>query len=224
MSEERPVRDEKLANIMRTAAALFAEKGYHQASVRDISRATGVSLAGLYHYFRSKEELLYLIQAHCFTTVLEQLDRLLADSADPERRLRLMIDNHLRFFASNMKEMKVLSHEAESLSGDYHREVNGLKRRYAEICIGILRELRPASSETEARTAAFALFGMLNWIYNWYHPARDLPVSELAERMSQLFLRGYIAADRPEDGLDDVVPGTGPSIWRLNAEPPPNHN
>jgi AcrR family transcriptional regulator len=214
MGEDRPAHDEKLASIMRTAAALFAEKGYHQASVRDISRATGVSLAGLYHYVRSKEELLFLIQAHCFTTVLEQLDRLLDGVAEPERRLRLMIDNHLRFFAANMKEMKVLSHEAESLSGDYRRSVNAQKRRYVEVCTGILRELRPGRSEAEERTAAFALFGMLNWIYNWYQPEREMAVSELAERMSQLFLRGYLAADTAEADPSDAVPESAPSIWR----------
>jgi AcrR family transcriptional regulator len=214
MGEERPAHDEKLATIMRTAAALFAEKGYHQASVRDISRATGVSLAGLYHYFRSKEELLFLIQAHCFTTVLEQLDRQLAGVAEPERRLRLMIDNHLRFFASNMKEMKVLSHEAESLGGEYRADVNALKRRYAGVCIGILQALRPGVAESEARTAAFALFGMLNWIYNWYQPGRDPGVTELAERMSQLFLRGYLAGERADAHHQELASDAAPSIWR----------
>jgi TetR/AcrR family transcriptional regulator, cholesterol catabolism regulator len=214
MGVERPAYDEKLASIMRAAAAIFAEKGYHQASVRDISRATGVSLAGLYHYFRSKEELLFLIQDHCFATVLAQLDRQLAGVADPERRLRLMIRNHLHFFANNMKEMKVLSHEAESLSGDFRVQVNARKRRYADICTAILRELRPSADERETRTAAFALFGMLNWIYNWYQPGRDLAVTELAERMCQLFLRGYLAADTADVVADDTLTEAAPSIWR----------
>src|SRR6185369_14951644 len=116
MAEERRTYDEKLARILKAAAAIFAEKGYHEASIREISRATDVSLSRLYYYFSSKEELLYLIQDHCFTTLAENLDRLLEQEADPARRFYLMVDNHLRFFVSNMKEMKVLSHELESLT------------------------------------------------------------------------------------------------------------
>ena len=80
MSGERPRFDEKLALILRTAAAIFADKGYHRASIRDISRATGISLSGLYHYFDSKETLLFLIQDHCFGTVLDNLEHLSTES------------------------------------------------------------------------------------------------------------------------------------------------
>jgi AcrR family transcriptional regulator len=67
--------DQKLEFILRTAARIFAEKSYHSTSMRDISRATNVSLAGLYHYCRSKEELLFLIQDNCFGRVLERLEQ-----------------------------------------------------------------------------------------------------------------------------------------------------
>ena len=65
--------DQKLEFILRTAARIFAEKGYHPTTMRDISRATRVSLAGLYYYCKSKEELLFLIQDNCFGRVLARL-------------------------------------------------------------------------------------------------------------------------------------------------------
>src|SRR6266446_9377638 len=105
--------DQKLELILRTSARIFAEKSFHSTSMRDISRETGVSLAGLYHYCKSKEELLFLIQDHCFGRVLERLERRTKGIDDPFERLRIFIDNHLSFFAANMSEMKVLSHEAE---------------------------------------------------------------------------------------------------------------
>jgi TetR/AcrR family transcriptional regulator, cholesterol catabolism regulator len=215
MAEERPGYDQKLALILRTAAAIFAEKGYHQASIRDISRATGVSLSGLYYYFRSKEELLFRIQDHCFGTVLDNLEALLAEERDPRRRLELLVENHLDFFVNNMKEMKVLSHEAESLSGKFRERVNAKKRRYSELCGEILAELRPASP-SELRVATFALFGMMNWIYNWYRPGRDIPVAELAREMSRLYLAGYLEAEPGRDppASTRVRDQTGPSIWR----------
>jgi AcrR family transcriptional regulator len=208
--------DEKLALILRTAAAVFAEKGFDRASIRDISRATGVSLSGLYYYFRSKEELLYLIQDHCFETVISNLERLLAGEDDPERKLRILVENHLRFFANNMREMKVLSHEAGSLTGEYLQKVNALKRRYVEICSDVLGQLRRADESMDRRAATFCLFGMMNWIYTWYHPGRDVPVEELAEEMSQLFLRGYLANEAAvSSDLVEGVPGEPrPSIWR----------
>src|SRR5216110_63253 len=125
--------DQKLELILRTAARIFAEKSYHSTSMRDISRATRVSLAGLYHYCKSKEELLFLIQDHCFGRVLESLEQRIAGVEDPLQKLHVFIDNHLSFFAANMAEMKVLSHEAESLEGEMHVHVSTKKERYARL-------------------------------------------------------------------------------------------
>lgn len=212
MTDARHAYDEKLALILQTAAASFADKGYHDTSIRDISRATGVSLSGLYYYFRSKEELLFLIQDHCFTTVLETALARIADQADPAERLRIFIENHLRYFASNMKEMKVLSHESHSLSGEYRRLVNAKKHQYTELCIEILAELAPPDSPIDPSIAAYSLFGMMNWIYNWYRPDRDVPVAELADNMTQIFLRGYLAGSAQRVQPRHKEPK--PSIWR----------
>src|SRR5213079_455912 len=108
--------DKKLEHILRTSAHIFAEKSYHSTSMRDLSRATGVSLAGLYHYCKSKEALLFLIQDHCFGRVLERLQQRTRGINDPLEKMRIFIDNHLSFFAANMAEIKVLSHEAQSLA------------------------------------------------------------------------------------------------------------
>src|SRR6476660_8869997 len=110
--------DQKLEFILRNAARIFAEKNYHSTTMRDISRATKVSLSGLYHYCTSKEELLFLIQDNCFGRVLERLEERLREVAEPADKLRIFIDNHLSFFAANMSEMKVLSHETDSLQGE----------------------------------------------------------------------------------------------------------
>ena len=147
--------DQKLEHILRTSARIFAEKSYHSTSMRDISRATGVSLAGLYHYCKSKEELLFLIQDHCFGRVLERFEQRIKGIDDPFEKLRIFIDNHLSFFAANMAEMKVLSHEAESLAGDMHKHVSGKKEKYAKQARKILREIQERESE-EARMRAAA--------------------------------------------------------------------
>src|SRR6478672_13142905 len=90
--------DRRLARILVHAANVFCDKGYAAASMRDLSRASGVSLSGLYYYFESKEELLYLIQKDTFTTIIGRLRDRLEDVADPADRIRLFILNHLEYF------------------------------------------------------------------------------------------------------------------------------
>ena len=216
MTTERIAYDEKLERILRISAEVFAEKGYHQASIRDISRATGVSLAGLYYYVESKEELLFRIQEHSFETLLEKLEELLVGVEDPHRKLRLVIENHLRFFVSNMKEMKVLSHEAESLSGEARQQVDSMKRAYTAVVRGILTELAGAEPAVDLRVATYSLFGMMNWIYNWYRPGRDVPVDELADDIHRLFLTGLLPLeDEVPPGSAQAAPGNArPNIWR----------
>src|SRR4026207_985231 len=129
--------------------------------MRDISRATNVSLAGLYHYCRSKEELLFLIQDNCFGRVLERLEQQLDEVKDPVARLRLFIENHLSFFAANMAEMKVLSHEAESLAGDLHTHVSTKKDKYTKLARAILREIQEQQdpqAQIDLTVATYALF------------------------------------------------------------------
>ena len=191
MSQESTAYDQKLESILRSAAIVFAERGYHRASIRDISRATGVSLAGLYYYFQSKEELLFLIQDHTLAALIEGLDDQLAAAPGPEERLRAFISNQLTFFVANMAEMKVLSHEAESLSGAYFEAVNDRKRTLTSMAMGLLRELRPEGGY-DPRVSAFALFGMMNWLYNWYQPGRDPEPEALVDEMTQIFLHGFV--------------------------------
>lgn len=190
MSQESTAYDQKLESILRSAAIVFAERGYHRASIRDISRATGVSLAGLYYYFQSKEELLFLIQDHALGQLISGAEDRLEGTADPREKLRALIDNHLRYFVQNMPEMKVLSHEADSLDGEYRTRVEGRKRRLTTLAREILREIDPQSPLDE-RVSAFALFGMMNWIYVWYRPEGDIDVDRLVHDMTQIFMRGY---------------------------------
>ena len=215
MTDERSAYDEKLESILRTAAAIFAEKGYHQASIRDIARATGVSLSGLYYYFNSKEELLFLIQDHAFGTLLNNLERLVADEPDPQRRLRLLMENHLRYFIANTSEMKVLSHEGESLTGDFRRRVNAKKRRLTELAMEILGELRPDGG-VDLRVATFALFGMMNWLYNWHRPEVDVPIDRLVDDMHRIFVEGFLPPGAAmSDSARAAAPGDAhPAMWR----------
>lgn len=186
--------DRRLAEIIEHATDVFFEKGYEGASMRDLSRASGVSLAGLYYYFESKEKLLYLIQKHTFSTIIEQLRQRLKGTTDAEQRLRIFIQNHLEYFLANKKAMKVLSHEEDVLKNTYGAEIAALKREYYRMCSALIEDLRRAEGlQFSVRIAVLSLFGMVNWIYTWHNPRADADAGALARQMGDIFLNGLLA-------------------------------
>jgi AcrR family transcriptional regulator len=199
INPSRPrVAPDKLRQILHASAQVFSEKGYDGASIRDISRASGVSLSGLYYYVKSKQEILYLIQISTFRTILEQLEQRLSSVDDPAEKLRALVQNHLDYFLRHPLEMKVLMHEDEALEGPYRREVADIKRRYYEIALRIFEGLRRTGSarRLNARVSVLSLFGMMNWVPTWYRPQVDPQAGPLAETMAGLFLHGVSGTSR----------------------------
>jgi AcrR family transcriptional regulator len=189
--------DQRLSEILVHATNVFCEKGYEGASMRDLSRASGMSLAGLYYYFESKERLLFLIQKHTFTTIVQRLKARLDGVIDPEQQIRIFILNHLEYFLANPQAMKVLSHEAKALKNGFATEVTAIKRQYYRICLGLLDQLKSERrSQFSTRIAVLSLFGMMNWIYTWHNPRVDANAEEIALEMGDIFLRGVMSGSR----------------------------
>jgi AcrR family transcriptional regulator len=183
--------DQRFDTLLAHAARVFADRGYHSTSMRDLAAASGMSLAGMYYYVRGKEDLLFHVQERCFSRVLEGATGAITATVDPDERLTAFIRHHVTFFTSHMAEMKVLSHEAASLTGDRLRKINQIKRRYVDLLEGLLRDSAADLPAAERSAAAFALFGMMNWIYNWYDPSGPLDAERLADLLTRIFLGGY---------------------------------
>ena len=178
--------NDRKAEIRKRAAEVFAEHGFDRASIRDVAKAAEMSLAGLYYYYRSKDEILYDIQHEAFRTLLEAHADTLAGVTDPRRKLERVIDAHLEFFAANIAEMRVMSRESEQLTGSFAEEVGELRRRYVRLVRGILDEL----GVKDAGVPTFILFGMMNWMYTWYDADRDGSAQDIADRVKAIFLNG----------------------------------
>ena len=194
--------DRRFSEILDFAAEVFADKGYEGSSMRDLSRLSGMSLAGLYYYFDSKEKLLYHIQKHTFTTIVDRLRERLAANSDPEERIRIFVHNHVDYAISNQTAMKVLSHEDDVLKDGHGAELAAIKREYYQICVGLVDDLSKAEQlkrlgqnaaaarVISTRTAVMGLFGMMNWLYTWYKPRVDPNAEALARQISDIFLQG----------------------------------
>ena len=109
-------------------------------------------------------------------------------------RIRAFAENHLSFFLHNMPEMKVMAHEDESLTGEFNEKILVLKRRYVKVIMDLIGELQEqeGAKGIDLRVATFALFGMMNWIYTWYQPKRDLPLPQLIEQMLRIYFFGLL--------------------------------
>jgi TetR/AcrR family transcriptional regulator len=192
----------RLELILTSAASLMARNGYGQTSIRDVARETKLSLAGMYYYFQSKEDLLYKIQHRTFASLLEEQEAVAAVDLDGRERLRRLIGTHLSYYTSHFNEMKICTFELQSLTGDRYREVEELRRRYYRLAAGIVGEILDSGGtarerEAEARHYTLFIFGMLNWIFMWFDPERDAPLEDLSERLVRLALHGLAGTPAP---------------------------
>lgn len=188
---------QKSDTVFATSAALIAEKGFEATSMRDVSHALGVSLAGLYHYFASKEDLLYQIQYRTFAELLERQEANAAAPGTSEERLRRLVIGHLEFFTRHPNELKVCAYELESLGGERYEKTEAIRRRYYQLMSKAIADLRSAGTSAresrESRHAALFVFGMLNWIFMWYDPTRYGSVEQIGQEMLDLILNGLRA-------------------------------
>jgi len=185
---------DRAARLLRLAAGVMARKGYHHTSMRDVGRSSDYSLAGLYHYFSSKEDLLFHIQHGVFASLLAEQERALQESAPPAEQLATLVHTHLRFFAGHADELKLCTFEMESLGGEPYRKIRDLRHRYYLLAAGIVRRLLErrgeAAGEPRVRRMTLFVFGMLNWMFMWFDPKRDRPVESLGDEMVALALDG----------------------------------
>jgi AcrR family transcriptional regulator len=193
--EPRESYDERVNRILEAATAVIARDGYRKASMRAIAKAAGVSLAGLYHYFDSKDKMLFLIQFRTFTSLLNNLREKLHGVEHPLEQLQVMVRAHVAYFVANMAALKVCSHELDSLTGPAYEETRRIRREYYELTRSIVERILEHSSPNgglDGRIATMSLFGTLNWLYRWYEPKKGRSPSALANQISTQFLQGVL--------------------------------
>ncbi|MHC4577596.1 MAG: TetR/AcrR family transcriptional regulator [Planctomycetota bacterium] len=202
-SNRKPTFDGKWLRLLDAAAGVFTAEGYEGATMRRLAREAQLSLSGVYHYVAGKEELLYWIQFNTFDSLLRGLQASLEGVIDPRQRLRTAVLNHVRHFGEHMQELKVCARELRTLKGEAYQAVHDLRLAYFEAVHALVKDLPPQpAAPLDSWLATANLFGMLNWFYQWYDPARS-PVSldDLAAQQTALFLRGY-AAPSDDDRRD----------------------
>ncbi len=193
---------ERYDGILKAACEAIARRGFHQASIRDIARGAGLSLAGLYHYVGGKDELLFLVLDRSLDLLIASLDQAVAEARRPETRLLALIRTHLDFGFHQAAALKIINRDYELLDGPQRSEIAAKRQAYLRRGLAVLREVDPhARSEDELLSATNLLLGMLNGIATrpFLRSAED--ARTLAAEVGALFLYGFL-----ERTADEGVP------------------
>jgi AcrR family transcriptional regulator len=198
-----PRRELVRQELLTKAAEVFEKKGYGQATILDVAQAMELSRSALYHYFKSKEEILEaLVEEHAEAAAQKVEQRVAGKASSTVEQLRDLLSNQIHGRMTGGARVRVLDQLAAEMSGPIKQKFEHARRRILDIYTRIIQrgidagELRPV----DARTAALAILGVASWTSWWYSPQGRKSPEELAEALIDIALHGIVqAADAPQD-------------------------
>lgn len=193
-----PAKLEKAATIreeiITAAIDMFYEHGYQKASLRDIARKVGVTQAAIYYHFRNKEEILYTIIERFSTDLFFTLKSCLSGNTDPLEKLRYAISEHIISIKTKRKGAKIIIEDKRFLSGELNKLVKEKEKVVYNLYRSQLEELQRNMKirECDLTAATFGILGMINWLYHWYRPEKELSIEQLAEEIINILFSGLL--------------------------------
>jgi len=190
--------ESRRARMCRTAAQLFRDRGYDATSVSDVARALGMTKAGLYHHFESKEALLFEIMMYGLERVRDEVIIPVRAVKDPEERLRQLITRHARIATRAQGAITELNDEIRALPPGARRQVEQRMRVYIDLIRDTLVELKAAGRlrDVDPTVATFSLLGMILWLPRWFRQGGRLDQEKVADEIANFALGGLLAPPR----------------------------
>lgn len=190
---ERSVTSRR-AEICRTAARIFRDRGFDATSVSDIARALRMTKAGLYHYFDSKEALLFEIMTFGLERVHDEVVIPASRTRDPEARLRQIVINHARITTRAQGAVTQLFDETPALSPVARKSIRERQRHYTRLIRDTLEELRKEGRlrDVDITVAAFSIIGMILWLPRWFRQSGRLTSEQAAREIANMALAGVL--------------------------------
>jgi len=184
----------RLQQIEKTVARLFASKGYHSTSMRDIARELGMTQASLYYYFKSKEDILFKLMNDAMDDALEAMEQICAAHLPAEEKLIRVLNFYTRYYAGDQDREILLLNEMNSLAESSRRILIEKQRRYVQLFYEMLDELRSLGQlkDIHPSVATFAFFGMVHYTVKWYRRDGPVKLDQLADMFVQIFTRGIL--------------------------------
>ncbi|MBU1361713.1 MAG: TetR/AcrR family transcriptional regulator [Gammaproteobacteria bacterium] len=185
--------------ILSKAAQLFAQRGYAGTSMNEVAAACGVSKATLYHYVRDKHDLAVRIAEEHVLRLEAVVDEVLSEHAAPEARLRELIRRFVAEYAIAQNAQRVLTEDVRFLRADDQARILGVERRVVAAFARSIAEARGDSTQSAlGKPMAMLLFGMINWMFTWLKPDRELDHEAIGVMVADLFFGGVQAVSMPD--------------------------
>ncbi|MBY0564864.1 MAG: TetR/AcrR family transcriptional regulator [Hyphomonadaceae bacterium] len=178
--------------IVSAAAALFARNGFDGASVSELARRCKTSKALIYHYYASKEDILFDVMVSHVRALEHAAREAASEAMPPERRLRELTHRVMALYVGAADRHKVLLNDLDRLPRARRDEIVAVQRRLIEIVRGLLIEIAPALKRKvgESFAATMLFFGMINWTHTWFNPEGAVSAGALAEMAVDITLQG----------------------------------
>jgi AcrR family transcriptional regulator len=194
--------DQRRAAIVDTAAELYARRGFAGASVADLAAALGTSKSLIYHYYPSKEYILFEVMDQHLRQLTGAADFVMAQALEPAEKLRELARAFMRLYVGAAARHKVLLNELDSLPTERRAEIVRRQRRLIGAVEGLLVEIQPKlrAQPQILRPTAMLFFGMINWTHTWFREDGPASAAEVADLAVDVTLKG-LAGFGPEKPL-----------------------
>ncbi|WP_439589007.1 TetR/AcrR family transcriptional regulator [Hydrogenophaga sp.] len=179
--------------IMDCAAALFAKEGYPSAKMQDVAAACGATKSMLYHYFPTKDDLLFAMLMEHLERVLQGVEEAIASRGTTRERLLVLVEAYTQKSAQSRRRHMIAMQDVKYLPKPKQAPLIELQRKLTDRFTDLLKELNPNLPEDVYKPYTMMLIGMLNWTDMWYRTGGTMKPQELCDRMSRLFLKGFMA-------------------------------
>jgi AcrR family transcriptional regulator len=191
---------ERRVGIVEHAARLFAERGFLGTSIADLADACDTSKSLIYHYYDSKEDILFDVMHSHVRALLDAAEEIAARKIAPPAKLRELTFAFMRLYVGAAARQRVLLNELSRLPAKRRAEIVGIQRRLIDVVQAVLVDIRPEvgrRAELE-RPAVMLYFGMINWTHTWLDPNGAATPKQIAALAAELFLQGLETAKIPE--------------------------
>ena len=184
--------DKRRDAIRQSAAELYARKGFRATSLGEIAAACGTSKSLLYHYFQSKEDILYDVMMTHVQELADLAMRMETINETADRKIHILARDLMRAYQGAEAAQKILLNEMHNLPAMRQSLVVMHQREVLDVVDGLLIALRPAlrTQPTRRRPIVMMFFGMLNWTHIWFDPNGPATGEEIADLAAGMFLRG----------------------------------
>lgn len=179
--------------IMDCAAALFAKEGYPSAKMQDIAQACGATKSMLYHYFPTKDDLLYAMLMEHLERVVHSVEEAIAIKAPARERMLILVEAYTQKSTQSRRRHMIAMQDVKYLPKAKQTPLIELQRKLTARVSEFLKELNPGLPDDVYKPYTMMLVGLLNWTDMWYRPSGPMKPQELCDRITRLFLKGFMA-------------------------------